>query len=185
MRFCALPFVTRLLALLAALFVLPTAALFADEAYQVDYHYPLLGPPQIHNTFFHRPSANSKAALIYTLSERNILGAVNPKDGVLLWRQRLLDQGTNRTTRAFLRAGGGADVVISAVDENLQAWDAVDGRLVWESKSYGKIRALEVLPDVAFENDVLVAYEVDGNKVVIQRLAANTGLVKWTYQDAR
>ncbi len=185
MRLCALPFVIPLLALFAALFASPVAAVFADEAYQIDYHLPLLGLPQAHTTFFHRPSTNSRAALIYTLSDRNVLGAVNPKDGVLLWRQRLLDIGSNTTTQALLRAGDGADAVISVVEGNVQAWDAIDGRLVWESRRYGKVKALEVLADPAFENDVLIAYEVDGAKAVVERLAASTGVVKWTYEDAR
>lgn len=185
MRLYVLPFVTSLVIFIATLFASPTAAVFADEAYQIDYHYSLLGLPQAHNTFFHRPSTTSKAALIYTLSEKNILGAVNPKDGVLLWRQRVLDTGMNRTNQAFLRAGDGADVVISAVEGNIQAWDAIDGRLVWESSGYGKVKALEVPAEATFGNDILVAYEVDGAKAVIERLAASNGVVKWTHEDAR
>lgn len=181
MRLRALPVIT----VLATFFILPVAATFADEAYQIDYHYPLLGPPQPHNTFFHRPSTNSKAALIYTLSERNFLGAVNPKDGVLLWRQRLLDERQNATTPALLKVGADANIVISAVEGKVQAWDAIDGRLVWESRGLGKVKAVEVLPEPTFEEDVLVVYEVDGTKAIVKRLAASSGLVKWTHEVVR
>ena len=181
MRPCTLSFFLSI----ATLFALPTAAIYADEAYQVDYHSPLLGLPQPHTTFFHRPSTNSKAALIYTLSERYILGVVNPKDGVLLWRQRLLDEGQNCSAPGLLKAGQGADIVISAVEGSVQAWDAIDGRLAWGSRGYGKVKALEVLPEAVFEKDILVAYEVDGVKAIVKRLAASTGAVKWTHEDAR
>ena len=181
MRLCALSFV----AFLASFLALPTAAVYADEAYQVDYHYSLLGFPQARSTFFHRPSANSKAALVYTLSEKYVLGAVNPKDGALLWRQRLLKEGQNGTTPGLLKAGEGADIVISAVEGIVQAWDAVDGRLVWESKEHGQVKALEVLARAKFDNDVLVASEASGAKTMVKRLAAGSGAVKWMHEDAR
>lgn len=182
MRLSALPL---LLSSLAFLFILPAAAVFADEAYQVDFHYALLGSAQAQNTFFHRPSTNSKAALIYTLSDKHIVGAVNPKDGSLLWRQRLWEDARNLTTRGLLKAGEGADVVISAIEGVVQAWDAIDGRLVWEHKDEGKVKAVEVVAGTNAEKDVFVAYEVDGVNTRVKRLASDSGEVKWSYEDAR
>ena len=181
MRLCALPFVV----LLAPLLALPSAAIYADEAYHVDYHYSLLGSPQAHTTFFHRPSAKSKAALVYTLSEKYVLGAVNPKDGACLWRHRLLQEGQNGTTPGLLKVGKGADVAISAVEDIVQAWDAVDGRLVWESKEYGKVKILEVIAGSKFEHDILVASENGGAKTQVRMLSAFSGAVKWTHEDSR
>ena len=181
MRLCALSYS----AILASLLALPTAAIYADEAYQVDNHYSLLGFPQARNTFFHRPSTNSKAALVYTLSEKCVLGAVNPKDGALLWRQRLLEEGRNSTSPGLLKVGDGADIVISAVEGVVRAWDAVDGRLVWESKEHGRVKALEVLARDRFENDVLIASEAGGARTMVKRLASGSGAVKWMHEDAR
>ena len=174
-----------LLLFLASLFIAPGAAVFVDEAYQIDFHHALLGFPEAHNTFFHRPSITSKAALIYTLSEKHIVGAINPKDGSLLWRQRLLEESQNITTTGLLKPGEGTDNVISAIEGVVQAWDAVDGRLVWESTDEGTVKALEVLAGTKYENDVLVAREVDGGKTSVKRLAAKTGEVKWSYEDVR
>src|SRR5579862_4536229 len=114
-----------LLPLLASL-VPSAAAVFADDAYHADYHHPLVGIPREHSTFFHRPQASSRASLLYTLSEKLVLGAVNPKDGVLVWRQ-LLKPFSNLTGPAegFLRAGENENTVISAVGSLVSAWDAL------------------------------------------------------------
>ena len=163
-----------------------TQAVFQDEAYQTDYQYALLGTPQSHTTFFHRPSAASKASLLYTLSEKYVLGAINPKDGAILWRQRLAGIGHNLTgSESYLRAGNGENTVISAVDGIVRAWDAADGRLVWEREGSGKIRGLEVSEIEGGSKDVLVLIEEQGGKGVIKRLKAGTGEVIWEFADER
>ena len=58
-----------------------TIAVFADEAWTVDYHHALLGEPREETTFFHQPNPISRASLIYSLSEEGVLGAINPRDG--------------------------------------------------------------------------------------------------------
>lgn len=155
-----------------------------DEAYQTDYHYSLLGFPQPHTTFFHRPSAASKASLLYTLSERNVVGAVNPKDGSIVWRQRLLDSASNQTTEGFLKAGEGEDTIISAVNDDIQAWDAADGRQVWGWKANGQVKGLEVLESHGKAKDV-IALSAEGTKGVVRKLEATTGEVAWEYSDER
>src|SRR5215469_10678850 len=102
----------RMLPSLAACLITSVLAVFPDEAYQVDYHHALLGFPQQHTTFFHQPYPNSKASLIYTLSERGVIGAVNPKDGSIIWRQFLASDLTG--SGGFLKAGEGQNIVISA-----------------------------------------------------------------------
>jgi len=180
MRLCA----PHTILLCVFLFIRIGFAVYADEAYQVDYHHALLGPPQAHTTFFHRPSANSKASLLYTLSESLILGAANPKDGAVLWRQRLADPARNSTSAGLLKAGAGANTIVSAVDRVVQAWDAVDGRLAWIWQGEGKIKALEVIAGDQGENDVLVLSE-EGPNSVVRRLAAYTGDVVWEHRDTR
>lgn len=178
MRLCALfhlPLVSLLCATLGH-------AIFADEAYLTDYHLALLGIPQAHTTFFNRPSIASKASLLYTLSERFVLGAVNPKDGAVIWRQRLADRAQNESTAGFLKAGEDGDTLVSGVNSKVQSWDATDGRLVWEWKGDARIRGLET---VRGERDVLVVSGDGGPAAVVRRLVASTGELSWEFKDTR
>ena len=159
-------------------------AIFADEAYQTDYHLPLLGQPQAHTTFFHRPSAASKASLLYTLSDRLLLGAVNPKDGAVVWRQKLGDKARNATTSGILKAPEGGDTLVSVVDGKIQAWDATDGRLVWEWQNSGKVKGIEIFAAANEDHDVLALSE-EGSDTVVRRFAADNGALIWEHVDAR
>ena len=159
-------------------------AVYLDEAYQLDYHHALVGIPQAHTTFFHRPSANSKASLLYTLSESGIVGAVNPKDGIILWRQPLGTEGRNYRGEGFLKTGEGLNSVFSAVNGTLQAWDAVDGRLGWEWQGRGKVKALEVSIRNGDETEILVLSQEEGSHGVVRCLVAETGVTKWEFKDS-
>lgn len=168
----------------ALLYVPAVQAIFADEAYQTDYHLPLLGLPQAHTTFFHRPSAASKASLLYTLSDRHLLGAVNPKDGAVIWRQQLGDRALNATASGILKAPEGGNTLTSLVDAKIQTWDATDGRLAWEWQTSGKVKGIETFAATKEDHDVLVLSE-EGSNTVVRRLAADDGSVIWEYIDAR
>ncbi|KAL9119789.1 MAG: hypothetical protein Q9187_003652, partial [Circinaria calcarea] len=172
-----------LLLLPLSLLVPIAQAIYADEAYQNDYHHALLGTPQPHTTFFHRPSAASKASLLYTLSEKHVLGAVNPKDGAIVWRQYLKEDVYNGTAaRSFLKAGEGENVIVSAVGGAVKAWDAADGRLAWAWETKGMIQDLEVLEMEGASKDVIVLSLEEG-KSIITRLGTADGQVVWTYID--
>lgn len=164
--------------------VLPllTIATYADEAYTNDFHHALLGTPQSHTTFFHRPSAASKASLLYTLSEKLVLGAINPKDGSVVWRQRL-NARNGSMGGGYLKAGEGG-TVISAVGGEVQTWDAADGRLAWVWQSAGSVRGLEVLEGDG-QSGVLVSSEEEDSRTVVRKLGANSGKVEWEHVEAR
>jgi outer membrane protein assembly factor BamB len=176
----------RLLLSLTACLVASVRAVFPDEAYEVDYHHALLGFPQQHTTFFHQPYANSKASLLYTLSEDGVIGAVNPKDGSLIWRQ-FLTTGSN-STDALLSAGEGQDLVVSAVDGTITAWGGADGRFIWETKTQGKIKDINVLESGSIEakdgvKDIIAV--VEDSHTSIKRLDGKTGKALWQYADER
>ncbi|MCJ1393375.1 DUF1620 super [Xylographa bjoerkii] len=154
------------------------AAVFADEAYRIDYQHLLLGSPQRNTTFFHRPSATSKASLLYTLSEKLVLGAVNPKDGAVVWRQWLKESQREEYDKGYLKALDGEDIVISAVGNEVNAWDAADGKLVWQWVGEGPVKGLEVLGIEGMKGDVLVAIE-DTGKNIVTRLGASSGEPVW------
>lgn len=177
----------RMLLYLTACLITSVLAVFPDEAYQVDYHHALLGFPQQQTTFFHQPYANSKASLIYTLSERGVIGAVNPKDGSLIWRQFFSSGST--IGGGFLKAGEGQNTVVSAASDIIAAWSASDGRLVWESRIRdGKIKDLEVLESNAFEAadgvKGIIAV-IESGHTYVKRLDGKTGRTVWTYADER
>ena len=170
MRFDAL----RLFIVFCTCLIASVSGLFKDEAYQVDFHYELLGAPVTDNTFFHQPSAVKKASLLYTISEKLILGAINPKDGSVIWRQDLADGANNKSSvRGFLRAPNNTNLVISAAGKKVNGWDASEGRIVWSREEDGIVRSLSLL-----EVDPMIVSE-DNGRVRISRLNAMTGKMIW------
>jgi hypothetical protein len=89
-----------MLTLLVLLFGLlaSVSALHADEVGVVDWHHKLIGTPRRETTFLHKPLSTS-GALAFTLTDRNVLAALNPRDGsirssrvnaaliMVVWRQ--------------------------------------------------------------------------------------------------
>ncbi|KAH7115820.1 hypothetical protein B0J11DRAFT_469751 [Dendryphion nanum] len=172
-------------ALALAAYVAPISAIFEDDAYHIDFHHALVGLPKQDATFFQKPYAASKASLLYTISQNNTVGAVNPKDGALVWRhappQGLTGAGT-------LRAGEDQDSVVSGAGDRITAWSASDGRIVWETKVDGAtVEDVEILEqeDGITNNDVKdVIVLLSKGEQGVKRLDGKTGRVKWTYSDA-
>jgi ER membrane protein complex subunit 1 len=167
----------------AAVLLRSTQAVFVDEAWKTDYHFALLGEPQEETTFFHQPNPASRASLVYTLSEEGVLGAVNPRDGTLVWRQ-VLGRPEAAHNSSFLRAGEGQDVVISGYDDEVAAWSAGDGKLVWNVKSSSPLRDVEILElsDGKSTTGAKDAISISaGNHPEVQRIDGATGAVKWRY----
>ena len=158
-----------------------TSAIYADDAFHVDYHHALIGAPQSHTTFFHRPSANSKASLLYTLSVNGILGAVNPKDGAVLWRQRLGKEGLNYTHQGLLKIGEGSNTIVSALDASVKTWDAMDGRMGWSWQGMGKVKALAITEEELGRNDVLVLSEEGDARGTVRCFSKETGTIIWQH----
>ena len=181
-----LPSFSLLVPILVAL--LPfAAALYRDEAYRIDFQHALLGAPLPHNTFFHQPNAASKASLLYTLSEKLILGAVNPKDGALVWRQDLAEGAEDRRRyKSFLKAVQGTGAVVSAAGESVRAWDAAGGRLLWEWVGKGTVKSLEVLDWDGESNGALVVTHEGGRDRAsrLARIRSETGETIWEVEQS-
>ena len=157
----------------------PITAIFADEAYQVDFHHVLLGSPQPHATFLRRPSSSSKASLLSTLSDRSVLGAVNPKDGSVIWRQQL------SSGNGLLKASRKDGIVVSAVNGIIQAWDAAEGRLVWDWQGAEEIKALEVSESSGDDHGVYVLSQSEGGKAFVRKFSGQSGTLLWEHYDER
>lgn len=160
---------------LAALLPASVFAVFQDEAFVNDWHIPLLGPSLSDSTFFHRPVFDAKASLIYTLSERNILAALHPKDGGVVWRHQLEQCGL----KGVSRSADGA-IVAGACGE-VKVFDAVAGRLVWENEfATGRVRDVQVVKEEGRENAVVVLMD-NGS---VRMLDGASGNVKWEWKGA-
>ena len=166
-----------------ALSILPTAlAIFADEAGLIDYHHELLGLPQSHSTFFHRPRHDDKATLIYTLSDLGVLGAVNPGNGKIVWRQFL---GQNATDNGYLRPVDGENTVVSGIGNRIDSWDAMSGKTIWGNSFSGSVKDVlleEDIKETGTPRNVLAVFEEDG-KGLLRKLGGRSGNVIWEYKD--
>ena len=164
-------FLTKLALPCLALNALTALAVFKDDAYHTDWHVALAGPSLADSTFFHRPSEDTKASLIYSLTTRDVLAAVNPKDGELVWRQQLT--GGTQGTDGIARAGSG--VVVTAVGKGLSSFDAASGRLVWDADFRAPILDLAVTGD----SSVAVLF-ADGT---VRLLAGGSEETVWEWKE--
>lgn len=157
------------------------AAVFQDEVGHIDFHHSLIGVPQVETTFFHRPRKEDKASLLYTLSDVGVVGAVNPTNGAVVWRQQISDDITNGG--GYLRAPEGENWVAAAYGSRVQAWTALAGRNVWDIEFEGTAKDLEILelPD-ASRKDVLVLFDENGT-TVLRRLHGGLGTVIWEFRE--
>lgn len=159
-----------------------TQAVFRDEVGVVDFHHDLLGVPQSTTTFFHRPRSREKASLLYSLSDVGVLGAVNPGNGAIVWRQPLASNTTNGG--GFLRAGDGQSWLCSAHGNSAHAWDALTGRNLWSRDFVGEIKDLEILELTGEGRKDVLALSHEEDATVLRRLRGDTGDVVWEFRDS-
>ncbi|KAF4764715.1 hypothetical protein HAV15_000728 [Penicillium sp. str.  len=168
----------------------PAAAIYSDEVNHIDFHHALLGTPSPDSTFFLKPSTSSNASLLYTLSDKLLVGAVNPRDGALVWRQNISRSADSPAHGAgLLRGLDGNDAVVAAVGNYIASWSAQDGKVGWENRvSEGVVADLELLEleDATATSGVrdtiaVVASEGTG---IVRRLNGNTGKSVWEFKDA-
>ncbi|KAI1642828.1 DUF1620-domain-containing protein [Daldinia loculata] len=168
---------------IALLLALPAAvrAVFKDEVGHIDFHHKLLGVPQRETTFFHHPRPQEKASLLYTLSDLGVLGAVNPGNGAIVWRQLLNKNVTDGG--GHLRAGEDETWLASALGSSVHAWDAISGRNVWTLDFDGAVKDLEIMEMTEKDHkDVLALYQEDG-ATVARRIHGIEGRVVWEFRE--
>ena len=178
--------------LLLASCVPSSLAIYRDEVNHVDYHHALLGFPTSQSTFFLKPSASSNASLLYTLSEKSLLGAVNPRDGSLVWRQNLSRSdmpAAGSNPHGLLRASEGTNALVSALGDYISSWTALDGKLIWENWFEGEVVAdlelleLEDASAAPSTKDTVALWS--GKAGVVRRLDGDSGRTKWEHLDER
>lgn len=160
------------------------SAIFADEVDVIDWHHALVGRPRPDATFFHQPQVSSKASLLYTLSELNVLAAINPRNGSALWRQRLPGSTADIAT---LRAAHTTNQVVTGTGSEVTAWGAFDGRQTWSfDLGSDKVRDLEIVEQEGDSEDnaprdILVLAQGKAARVLL--LNGASGKLKWEHID--
>ena len=177
-------------ALFFAACVSPAAAIYSDEVNHIDFHHALLGAPSPDSTFFLKPSSASNASLLYTISEKSILGAVNPRDGALIWRQNLARSGSPVGGAGILRGSDGNNAVVGAAGHYISSWSAQDGKLIWDRQFPDSVVVDLELLELEDAGATLSARDtlalVGGEGVgVVRRLDGDSGKTKWEYKDNR
>ncbi|KAL8659078.1 MAG: hypothetical protein Q9202_007293, partial [Teloschistes flavicans] len=119
-------------------------------------------PTRPTSTFLHRPS---------------VIGAINPKDGSVIWRQQL-NHGNG-----LLKASDGDSLLFSAIHGIVQAWDAAEGRLLWDWSISEEIMAIEIVKSHGVGRMVYVVTKGPSTKAVVRLLTGDSGAVVWEYED--
>lgn len=89
------------------------------------------------------------------------------------------------TDKGLLVAGEDSNTVISAINGKIAAWDAADGKLVWEHKGRGTVKGLEILIANGESGDVFTLFEEGNASGLIKRLKADSGKVTWEFREDR
>ncbi|KAI1272702.1 hypothetical protein F5Y07DRAFT_391856 [Xylaria sp. FL0933] len=168
---------------LSVLLALPAGvrAVFQDEIGHIDYHHELLGVPQRETTFFHRPRTEEKASLLYTLSDLGVLGAVNPSNGAIVWRQLLAGNVTDGG--GFLRAAEDQSWLVGAYGSSVSSWDALTGRNVWSLHFNGEVKDVEVMELTERGGKDVLALHQEHGATVTRRIHGTEGHVVWEHKE--
>ncbi|KAF3084501.1 hypothetical protein TWF706_000721 [Orbilia oligospora] len=151
-------------------------AVFSDEAFHTDFQVQLFGTAlDPSSTFFHQAAAGKTGSLLYTLSNRLVIGAINPKDGAQVWRQRLgegtVSESEELSKSAWLRKSKDGRIV-SVFDKAIALWDAATGRAVWEYSA-----SVTVADVITLEAENLLVVALKGGEVKAIKLAS--GEIAW------
>ena len=179
------------------------SALSKAEAGKIDWHIPRMGVPHASNDSatpylsprFHRiikPDADVKdkaQTAIFIATESNTVGALNPRNGVIVWRQvlprhdQLLLQKQFGEVALAVSGNGGA---------NVRLYHAFTGFLIWESKQHNIRDGLLPEPGFPATDAVFVAHNpkpdvppdvvVLTNARTVRRLDGAFGAQVWKWE---
>lgn len=203
-RFGRLAATTLFAALLALLLGVHNAsALSKAEAGKIDWHVPRIGVPHASNDSatpylsprFHRiikPDADVKdkaQTAIFVATESNTVGALNPRNGAIVWRQILAQHDQLLMQKQF---GEVALAISGNGGANVRLYHAFTGHLIWESKQHSIRDGLLPVPgfpatDAAFITDKAKAdvppdVIVLSNARTVRRLGGAYGAEVWKWE---
>ncbi|KAM0786085.1 hypothetical protein ACM66B_006896 [Microbotryomycetes sp. NB124-2] len=161
-----------------------TLALASTHTPSFDLHVPFVGATapatsarQPLHRFLHAQDAQTgrKRALLVTVTDADVVAAVEPRNGSLVWRQRYSSE-----SRINHQTCSAARVLVSHGHARVDSVDAYFGRTVWTHQAPSASGNVNVLcwPQ-RNSHDVIVASDK-----VVQRLSGQSGEVLWTSQLA-
>ncbi|TKY85980.1 hypothetical protein EX895_004805 [Sporisorium graminicola] len=200
-RFAAIALFASLVTLLLGAH--STTALSKAEAGKIDWHVPRVGVPHASNDSatpylsprFHRiikPDADVKEkaqTAIFVATESNTVGALNPRNGAIVWRQILPEHDQLLLHKQF---GEVALAVSGNGGANVRLYHAFTGFLIWESAQHNIRDGLLPEPgfpatDVIFLTDKAKAdtppdVVVLSNARTVRRLDGAFGAKVWQWE---
>ncbi|GJJ09321.1 hypothetical protein Clacol_003543 [Clathrus columnatus] len=159
-------------------------ALYESDAGKIDWHDALIGIPRTEaSTIAPRFQVSSGGSLVVTVSKSNVLAAIHPLNGAIVWRQSLdpkdvvgaYESDLNRVVT--LSSPGGS---------YLRSYELKTGNLVFESclQRLESGRLLEphgLGQGLAFSTDKISDVFALTNGYTIRRVDGLTGITKWTW----
>ncbi|KAJ9478867.1 ER membrane protein complex subunit 1 [Pseudozyma hubeiensis] len=180
-----------------------TSALSKAEAGKIDWHVPRMGVPHSSNDSatpylsprFHRiikPDADAKdkaQTAIFIATESNAVGALNPRNGAIVWRQVLQDHDQLLLQKQY---GEVALAISGNGGANVRLYHGFTGFLIWESVQHSIRDGL--LPEPGFpatdavfltdnaKSDVPPDVVVLSNARTVRRLDGAFGAEVWKWE---
>lgn len=96
-----------------------------------------------------------------------------------------MDTKNSETPKGLLGTVAEGSIVYSAINGLVQAWDAAEGRLVWEQPGSGLSKDLVVLDLGGIAKDILTLTAESTTRASIRKLTADSGKVLWEFEDKR
>lgn len=96
-----------------------------------------------------------------------------------------MDKESSEIPKGLLGAITDGSIVFSAINGHVQAWDAAEGRLVWEQPGSGVSKDLVVLDLGGLVKDILTLTAERPTRAIIRKLAADSGKALWEFEDER
>ncbi|QSL67089.1 hypothetical protein MERGE_001476 [Pneumocystis wakefieldiae] len=142
---------------------------------KITFHIPLIGVPLKESIFFHKP-ISYQDSLIYLATEKNILAAINSKDGSLVWRQEYAENDLINAIKPL-----DSKIITLSNSSTVRAWNALTGFLIWEetlqnsfSDNRNVIKIFE--NNITSDKDIILL-----TSNMIYFLDSNTGSQIWCY----
>ncbi|PVG00098.1 DUF1620-domain-containing protein [Serendipita vermifera] len=183
MRIC------RLAAFLTLFIPSTTNALYASQVGQIDWHETYIGIPSTHSSEltprFHKVGGYSGGppaqALYLASTQKNVLAALNPSEGNIVWRHKYNDDDVlvafkaNMDGLVSLSGHGGATARI---------YEVINGNLIWEAHLHDPTTGhlagtAEGEPTGAFIEFDSIDVFILSNGCTVRRLSGATGATMW------
>ncbi|CAL8071729.1 unnamed protein product [Calicophoron daubneyi] len=149
--------------------------LYEDQAGTFDWNQQYIG-----NIKFSLSKFENSHKRFFFGSERNVIAAVNNRDGSIVWRQVLEDEGTLLNLQLcghYLVSLSTGTCVI------LRVWDSQDGSILWEKVVADDVRPVSMHSDARTGLIVIASSGPDGTQ--FSALNLQNGNVFWSSEASR